>query len=188
MSSTAPQFRGRLPRIAEAAVERARLTVVPRSRTTAPRFPFLVLVSLVLLAGVVGLLLFNTNMQQASFANRDLEQAAQRMAEREQVLKSELEKLRSSQHLAQAAQRMGMVVPPVTGQLDLATGTVSGELVAARPGDGLRLYDPAPRKPAAVTARRNVVVASAPRTNKKKDTTTRAERRQQRAARRGGNG
>ena len=56
------------PRFAEAAVERARLTVVPAPAPAshAPRVPFATLVS-VLLGGVVGLLMFNTQMQQASF-------------------------------------------------------------------------------------------------------------------------
>ena len=69
MSSTAAQVRARLPRIAEIAVKRARLTVVPRPRTRprAPRVPFVTLVSVILLGGVVGLLMFNTSMQQASF-------------------------------------------------------------------------------------------------------------------------
>ena len=39
----------RLPRIADYAVERARLTVVPRRSTPAPRMPFMILVALVLL-------------------------------------------------------------------------------------------------------------------------------------------
>ena len=75
MSSPAVQLRSRMPRIAWAAVERARLTVVPRRRTKAARMPFVLLVSLVLLGGVVGLLLFNTSMQQASFAATSLERA-----------------------------------------------------------------------------------------------------------------
>ena len=68
MSSPALQLRERLPRLAEDAVDRARLTVVPRRRVRAARMPFVTLVSLVLLGGVVGLLCFNTQMQQASFA------------------------------------------------------------------------------------------------------------------------
>ena len=58
MSQAAPNnnpWRGnRVPRIAEAAVERARLTVVPRRRTRAPRVPFVALVSLLLVSGVAG--------------------------------------------------------------------------------------------------------------------------------------
>ena len=110
MSSTAPQLRSRLPRLAEAAVERARLTVVPRRRTRAPRVPFVTLVSLLLLGGVVGLLLFNTSMQQASFAATALEQQATNLSAREQTLQMELERLRDPQRIAEAAKRQGMVI------------------------------------------------------------------------------
>ena len=44
MSQPAVQLRSRLPRIADAAIARARLTVVPRTRTKAARVPFVVLV------------------------------------------------------------------------------------------------------------------------------------------------
>ena len=48
MSSPALQPRTRVTRIAQEAVDKARLTVVPRVRTRAPRVPFVTLVSLVL--------------------------------------------------------------------------------------------------------------------------------------------
>ena len=67
-SQVAVALRRRVPSIAGKAVTRARLTVVPRRRTQAPRIPFVTLVTVVLVGGVVGLLLFNTSMQQASFA------------------------------------------------------------------------------------------------------------------------
>ena len=54
--------------LAGAALQRARLTVVPRARTRTSALPFVTLVSFVLLAGVIGLLMFNTSMQQAAFA------------------------------------------------------------------------------------------------------------------------
>ena len=59
MSSPALQPRTRVSRIAQDAVDKARLTVVPRVRSRAPRVPFVTLVSLVLVAGVVGLLLYS---------------------------------------------------------------------------------------------------------------------------------
>ena len=111
MSSTAPQLRSRLPRLAEAAVERARLTVVPRRRARTPRIPFVTLVSLLLLGGVVGLLLFNTSMQQASFAATALEDQATSLSAREQTLQMELERLRDPQRVAEAAKRQGLVIP-----------------------------------------------------------------------------
>ena len=76
MSSPAVQPKRRVPRLAQEAVDRARLTVVPRIRSRAPRMPFVSLVSLVLVGGVVGLLMFNTSMQQASFAVASLEATA----------------------------------------------------------------------------------------------------------------
>ncbi len=109
MSSPAVQLRTRVPRIAEAAVERARLRVVPRRRTKAARVPFVALVSLVLLGGVIGLLLFNTSMQQAAFATTALEQQAGTLAARQQTLEMELDVLRNPQRVAERAQAMGMV-------------------------------------------------------------------------------
>ena len=67
------------------------------------------LVSFVLLAGVVGLLMFNTSMQQASFAATTLEQQAATLDAREQTLQMELDVLRDPQRVALKAQRMGMV-------------------------------------------------------------------------------
>jgi hypothetical protein len=68
MSRPALQTRTRHTRIAQQADDNARLTVVPRVRTRAPRVPFVTLVSLVLVGGIVGLLLFNPSRQQASFS------------------------------------------------------------------------------------------------------------------------
>ncbi len=79
VSQIASGARTRVPRFAEAAVERARLTVVPQralGRTQAARTPFAVLVIAMLVAGVVGLLMFNTNMQQASFQATALQNEA----------------------------------------------------------------------------------------------------------------
>lgn len=146
MSSPAVQTRNRVPRIASAAVERARLTVVPRARSRAARVPFVTLVSLVLLGGVVGLLLFNTSMQQASFAATSLEQQATSLAAREQTLQMELEDLRNPQRVATQAQAMGMVVPSAPTFLGL-DGSVKGEKVPALPEDRLDLAPPAPIKP-----------------------------------------
>ena len=96
----------------EAAVERARLTVVPhRRRVRAPRMPFVTLVSVVLLGGIVGLLCFNTQMQQASFAATTLEERAANLTAREQTLHSELQALRDPQHVAVLAAQAGMVAP-----------------------------------------------------------------------------
>ena len=150
MSAWMSQARTRLPRFAETAVERARLTVVPRRRPQAPRVPFMILVSLVLLAGVVGLLLFNTSMQQASFATTALEAKADRLKAREQGLQMQLDRLRDPQRVATRAQALGMVPMVNPAFIDLADGAVLGNPVPVSAEDGIRL-DPLPsRKPAAL--------------------------------------
>jgi cell division protein FtsB len=120
-------------RLAPRALERARLTVVPRTRRPVTRVPFVTLVGLVLLGGVVGLLLFNTSMQQASFATTALEQQAATLAARQQTLQVELDALRSPQRVAEEARDLGMVLPAAPAFLDLRTGAVIGAT-----GDGVR--------------------------------------------------
>jgi cell division protein FtsL len=146
MSSPAAQVRHRVPRIAQEAVERARLSVVPRTRTRAPKVPFVTLVSLVLVGGIVGLLLFNTSMQQSSFAATALEEQATNLAAREQTLQMELDELRNPQRVASEAQQMGMVVPAAPTFLTLG-GEVEGVKTPATPEDRLNLAPPAPVKP-----------------------------------------
>ena len=150
MSAWMSQARTRLPRFAETAVERARLTVVPRRQPQAPRVPFMILVSLVLLGGVVGLLLFNTSMQQASFAATALEAKADRLKAREQGLQMQLDRLRDPQRVATRAKALGMVPMVNPAFIDLADGSVLGNPAPASAEDGIRL-DPMPsRKPASL--------------------------------------
>lgn len=148
MSTPALQLRTRVPRIAEAAVERARLAVVPRRVPQRTRVPFMALVSLVLLGGVVGLLLFNTSMQQAAFATTALEQQANTLAARQQTLAMELDVLRDPQRVAQRAQAMGMVPGGTPAYLQLPSGKVLGEPTPATAEDGLRLLPRPEPKPA----------------------------------------
>jgi hypothetical protein len=148
MSSTAPQRRPSPSRAAQSrtareAVHRARLTVVPRLRSRAPRVPFVTLVSLVLLAGVIGLLLFNTSMQQASFAESRLTAQATALSARQQALAIELEELRDPQRLATQACALGMVVGPTAAFLDVDTGTVTGTPTPAVAGPCG--FEPVPR-------------------------------------------
>ena len=155
MSSTAPQLRSRLPRIAEAAVQRARLTVVPRPRTRprAPRVPFVTLVSVLLLGGVVGLLLFNTSMQQASFRATALEQQAADLTAQEEALRTALQELRDPTRVADEAQKAGMVIAGAPNVMNLGTGEVTGEgqpALPAGPTNTVPVTTPGPTKPAAL--------------------------------------
>ena len=148
MSTLLSQARTRVPRIAEAAVERARLTVVPRSpRRRAPRVPFVTLVSLLLVGGVAGLLFFNTSMQQASFTATDMEQQVALLDAHEQSLKLDLESLRDPQRVALQAKRMGMVPPSSPAFIRLSDGKVLGKPTPATYADSIRVTPLPTRKP-----------------------------------------
>jgi hypothetical protein len=148
MSGLMEQARSRLPRIAEQAIERARLTVVPRTRPTAPRAPFVALVAAVLLVGVIGLLMFNTSMQQASFAAAELEERRAALRADEQQLQMELDRLRDPQRVTQEAQDLGMVPMLTPVFLDLSGGKVVGEPAPASALDRMRLRPRPPQVPA----------------------------------------
>lgn len=145
MSAWMGHARARLPRSAWDAVERARLTAVPRRPQHAARMPFMALVATVLLGGVVGLLLFNTHMQTGSFRATELEQQVNALHAEEQSLRMELDQLREPQRVATRAQELGMV--PITNPafLRLSDGTVLGDAVPASADDAQRL-DPLPTR------------------------------------------
>ena len=147
MSAPALQLRERLPRLADDALTRARLTVVPRRRVRAARMPFVTLVSLVLLGGVVGLLCFNTQMQQASFAATSLEAQSDNLAAREQTLHDELQSLRNPQNLAAQAQAAGMVVPQSSCVVRLAAKTTENGCAPATADNTPPLLPRPPKKP-----------------------------------------
>jgi hypothetical protein len=144
-TSATSTARARLPRIAEQAVERARLTVVPR-RSHAPRVPFVILISVVLLGGVVGLLLFNTSMQQDSFKATALETQAAQLHAEEQSLQMELDRLRDPQEVAQRAERLGMVPLLNPAFIRLSDGTILGNPIPATAADAQRI-NPLPTRP-----------------------------------------
>jgi hypothetical protein len=143
----AARQRVRFTRLAESAVERARLTVVPRGRTTAPRTPFVVLVAVVLLGGVVLLLMFNTSMQQASFRATALEERATLLNAKKQELRMELDTLRDPQRVSEEAAALGMVPMLTPAFLRLSDGTVLGVPQAATGESRIRLKALPPQMP-----------------------------------------
>lgn len=156
MSSPAVQLRSRVSSLGGAAVEKARLTVVPVAQGRTPRVPFIVLVSALAIVGVVGLLLFNTSLQQAAFTEAKLTEQASAMVDREETLRMQLDDLRDPQRIATEAEKMGMVIPATPAFLRL-DGTVVGDPRPATPEDKLRIR-PKPRAvPADLRPRINVV-------------------------------
>jgi hypothetical protein len=124
--------------------------------------PFLLVVSMVAVGGIVGLLLFNTSMQQASFAATSLQRQADDLVARQQTLQMQLDQLRDPQAIALKAQRMGMVLPSSPAVLDLSTGRVLGSPAPATRLEPLRLLAPAPAKPPAIDPAPHVTIVDAP--------------------------
>jgi hypothetical protein len=159
MSTPLSQARS-LPRFAEAAVERARLTVVPRRVQKAPRVPFVSLVSLLLVGGIAGLLLFNTSMQQASFVATSMEQQAAVLAGKEESLRMELHRLRDPQRVAARAKQLGMVPATDPAFIRLSDGKVLGKVTPAAPTNTMRIEPLPPAKPESLRPR--MVILEAP--------------------------
>jgi uncharacterized protein HemX len=101
--------RNERPATAPTSAFRPGLRLLPGGRTGAPRAPFVVLVLLVLGAGLVGLLLLNTNLQQSSFELRDLEQETRLLRDRHAELTRQVAQLAAPEELASRADALGMV-------------------------------------------------------------------------------
>ncbi len=117
----------------------ASLRVVPTPGRRAPRAAFVAVVLATLAAGLVGLLLLTTSMQQRAFALFELETEIAALREDRQLLTAELAGQESPARLAEAAGLLGMVPNDTPAFLDLQTGRIRGELVpAAYPPGGVR--------------------------------------------------
>lgn len=95
------------------------------------RAPFVAAVLAILAVGLIGLLGLNTALAQDSFRLHRLQVSNKDLADREQVLRAEVDRLQAPAALAALAQAQGMVPggPPVF--LRLPDGVVLGEPVPA---------------------------------------------------------
>jgi hypothetical protein len=97
------------PATTTATTRRPGLRVLPGGRTRAPRAPFVVLVLLILGAGLVGLLLLNTGLQQGSFELRDLQRETRLLRDERAALAQEVSRRSAPAGLAELAGSLGMV-------------------------------------------------------------------------------
>lgn len=139
MSTFLEQTRARVPRLADAVQQRARLSVVTGASQHAPRLPFAAFVLAVLGLGLVGLLVLNTTLQQGAFHARSLEQKAEDLEVRKEALALEVDALRAPDRVARQAQAMGMLPNHNPAFIFLGDNTVRGDAEAADPAEALRL-------------------------------------------------
>jgi hypothetical protein len=170
-ASTAPS-RSRLSRLADAVSVSDRLALVPGGRATASRTPFVALIVVMLVGGVLGLLAFNTQMQQRSFAASRLQREATALTAQQQGLRMDLQTLRDPQHLAVSAKKLGMVAPANPAFVMLGTGKVLGDPLATTMADQVAINQPAAPKPSALNPPAKIVHVPAKTTTKKSTTKT----------------
>ena len=109
-TSSAPSAPTSLPgRAARPTSPRPRLTVVPPARAPIPRAPFVLLVSGLLTAGLIGLLFLHTAIAEDSFRVHDLTARSVVLADRAQALEQEIALAAAPQRLAMRAEALGMV-------------------------------------------------------------------------------
>lgn len=81
----------------------------PPAPVPVPRAPFVVLVLLLVVGGVVGILLLNTKINENAFVLHELRQRQVELDQREQRLEQEIAQASSPAQLAAAARRLGLV-------------------------------------------------------------------------------
>jgi hypothetical protein len=165
MSAATARARSTRPVARPAARPSARsvgyLRLVAARRSSAAKAPFIAVVVLILGAGLLGLLLLNTVLAQDAFTLHALQVQGRVLADQEQSLQREVERLQSPQSLAARATAQGMVPGGTRAFLRLSDGKVLGVAVPgeAAPPPVVRAAAPA-AGPAATAAKPKPSAAS----------------------------
>jgi hypothetical protein len=137
----------------------AYLRLVVTRRSHAARAPFVAAVVGILAVGLLALLLLNTVLAQDAFRLHVLQLQGRVLADQEQGLQRDVERLQSPQSLAARATALGMVPGGPPAFLYLADGKVLG---SAQPGVAPAPVAAAPALPAAPAARQLPAKPAAP--------------------------
>jgi hypothetical protein len=100
-----------------------RLTVAPPAPVAAPRAPFVALVLVLVLTGVIGILVLNTKIAENAFVLDDLHRKQSSLDRDEQRLKSDIAKQESPAYLATRASQFGLGRTTSPASLLLPDGT-----------------------------------------------------------------
>lgn len=105
-----------------------RLRVAPPPPVAVPRAPFVALVLLVVIGGVLGILLLNTKINENAFVLHDLRQQQAELNHQQQLLEEEVAVAASSVQLIAAANRLGLVRDGQPPHLWVPSGRLDGTL------------------------------------------------------------
>jgi hypothetical protein len=109
-----------------AGTSKPRLRVAPPVPVAVPRAPFVALVLLVVVAGVLGILVLNTKINENAFKLARLRTERSTLEQQEQQLDQQLADLESPNSLAAAARRLGLVPSGTPAYLQLPNGQTVG--------------------------------------------------------------
>lgn len=128
----------------QALRRRANLRVVRPGARRAGTVPFLMTIGVLLLGGIVGLLMFNTSMQNVAFQQNALQAEATNLAAQQQALDLQLAALNNPQHIASTARGLGMVIPQTPAFIRIPSGQVLGTPAPANGSATPNLWAPNP--------------------------------------------
>jgi hypothetical protein len=103
-----------------------RLRVAPPLPVAVPRTPFILLILLIVVAGVLGILVLNTKINENAFRLHDLQQSQINLDQHEQQLKQQIANYEAPGNLAAAACRLGMVPAGAPAFIRLPDGRIIG--------------------------------------------------------------
>ena len=110
------------------------LRVAPPAPVSVPRAPFVALVLVVVVAGVLGILVLNTKINENAFTLNHLQNQQSNLDQQEQQLDQHLAELESPNSLKAAAHRLGLIDSGTPAYLPLPNGQTVGVPQPAAPG------------------------------------------------------
>ncbi|MGW6277935.1 hypothetical protein [Kribbella sp. NPDC055071] len=142
MSTVFSPDKARVTPAAPAKRAEPKLRVVYGAPFRPPRMPFVIFVVSLLAAGLVGLLLLNTELQRGTFDITNLSNQANQLRDQQEGLEKQVRTLESPQNLADRALKMGMVPNPNPVFLRLSDGRVLGVPAEGKAGTGTLMFGP----------------------------------------------
>jgi hypothetical protein len=109
-----------------AATPSPRLRVAPPPPVSVPRAPFVSLILVLVVGGVLGILLINTKINENSFRLEKLQQQQAKLDVDQQQLKKDIAEAEAPGNLTAAAKRLGMVEAEEPAYIRLPDGRVIG--------------------------------------------------------------
>jgi hypothetical protein len=125
-AALSPQVGSGAPRPDEAAAKQPWLKVAPPMPVSVPRAPFVLLLLMVVVGGVLGILMVNTEINQNAFTLKQQAEEQAALNRQEQDLKQQIAEYESPNSLWAAARKLGLVPAESPAFIRMPDGRVIG--------------------------------------------------------------